>query len=745
MTISRRKAILGSVGIGGALIIGYALLPYPQRDKARVLLGHSPDNALITTWLKVARDNKITIIVNHSDMGQGSQTALAQMLADELDADWSLVSVLEAPAHEAFANGELAKGFLSSDLELPKVLVPPVMGLAPKLARLLKLQITGGSASIRHTGTIAMRPTGAAAREMFVAAAAATWNVPPAQVTTKLSHTLHEASGRKLSYGELIDVAVKLSPPTAPRLKTPDQYTIMGKPMARFDVPEKVNGTAHYGVDTRLDGMKYAAIKNSPVFGGQVDSVDESAIKGMRGVERVVKLEGAVAVVADNTWRAMKAVQALPVVFKGGTSAGLSSEAMFAGFEQAVAVPPAKDDRKQGDVETAFKGAAKIVEATYRQPFLAHAAMEPLSCTVVARLDGTAEAWVGCQNPLGARDAVADALELPTDKVTLHNLRMGGGFGRKGDTDWIVQTARIAGEMKGTPVKLMWSREEDMQHDKYRPASLSRFRGGLDKDNNPVAWLNVYNWKDEPGKAALIPYAVAHQHIGWVDATAPVPTGAWRSVAHSRHGFFTESFVDEMAHAAGIDPYAFRKKLLADAPRHRAVLDLAAVKAGWGIDMPTVDGKRRGRGIALQESFSSIVAHVAEVTVSESGTVRVERVVCVADCGDVINPDTAQTQLQGGTLYGLSAALYGNIEIRDGRVAQSNFDDYRSVLLADAPRIETHFIRSGAPLGGLGEPGTPGIAPAVANAIFAATGERLRSMPLRLNATTQRGPQVGQL
>ena len=738
MKISRRKAILGTVAAGGALLIGYGVWPYPQRDKARAIMG---DNTMLSTWLKIAPDNRITILVNHSDMGQGSQTALAQMLADELDADWDLVSILEAPAETAFANGEVAKGFLGGELDIPKVLLPPLTAAAPALARLVNIQITGGSASIRYTGNIAMRPAGAAAREMLVQAAAATWKVPASEVTTQLSHAIHAASDRKMAYGELVAAAALLSPPTSPRLKIPAQYTLMGKPVARFDVPEKVNGTAQYGTDTRLDGMKYAAIKQSPIFGGEVESFDESAIKDMRGVARVVKLEGAVAVVADNTWRAMKAVQALPVVFKGGTSVGVTAEDMFAGFEKAVAAAPAKDDRKQGNTDEAFKSAATVIEATYRAPFLAHAPMEPLSCTVVARNNGTAEVWVGSQNPLGARAAVAKALKLDDEKVVLHNLRMGGGFGRRSETDWIVQTALIANEMKDTPVKLVWSREEDMQHDKYRPAGVSRFKGGLDKDGNPVGWMNVYNWKDEPAKASLIPYNVEHQHIGSVDATAPVPTGAWRSVAHSRHGFFTESFADEMAHASGMDPYTFRKKFLANMPRHLAVLDMAAVKAGWGMALPP----GRGRGIAIHEAFGTIVAHVAEVSIGENGTFKVEKVVCVADCGDVVNPDTAQSQLQGGTIYGLSAALFGNIEIRDGKVAQSNFHDYSSVRLAEAPVIETHFIRSGAPTGGLGEPGTPGIAPAVANAIFAATGQRLRTLPLRLNTGSQLGPQIGRL
>jgi len=738
MAISRRKAIFGTLAAGGALIIGYGFWPYPQREKVRALLGHGPDSAVLSTWVKVSRDNRVTVIVPHSDMGQGAQTALAQMLADEMDVDWSLVDILEAPAHDAFANADIAVGFLG-EFGIPEALIGPISSVAPKLARLANLQITGGSASVRYTGMLAMRPAGAAARAIFRQAAAEAWNVPVENVRTSLSHAVHPPTQRRISYGDLIEIAARQTPPEKPPLKIPKDFTIMGLPVPRHDIPEKVNGSAHYGVDTRLEGMRYAAIKQSPVFGGTVESIDEAAIKNMRGVERIVKLDGTVAVIADNTWRAMNAVKALPVTFAGGDSAGLSSDSIFASFEQAVAAAPAKDDRKQGEIDAALNGAATVIEATYRAPFLAHAPMEPLSCTVVARADGTAEAWVGSQNPLGARGAVASALNISEDKVMLHNLRMGGGFGRRSDTDWITQTARIAAAMPGTPIKLIWSREEDTQHDKFRPAGLSRFRGGFDKDGNPVAWFNVYNWKDQPGNAALIPYGIAHQHIGWVDATAPIPTGPWRSVAHSRHGFFTESFADEMAHAAGMDPYTFRKKLLVNAPRHRAVLDLAAEKAGWGIALPA----GHGRGIALQEAFGTITAQVAEVSVNDAGVVKVERVVCAVDCGDVINPDTAEAQIQSGVNYGLSAALYGEIKIRDGKVEQSNFDDYPVVRLADAPRIEVHFIRSGAPMGGLGEPGTPGIAPAVANAIFDATGERLRSMPLRLNDAAAREQQVG--
>ncbi len=362
MKLSRRKIILGSVATAGALVLGYGLWPYPQRAQTRALLGHGGDGAVLATWLKLGRDNRITVVVPHSDMGQGTQTALAQMLADELDADWNLVSVVEAPAHEAFANADLARGFLTGEIDVPKVLWAPLGLAAPTLARLLNLQITGGSSAIRYTGMLGMRPAGAAAREMLRLAAAETWNVPVDQIRTNQSHVLHEASSRKAPYGDLIEAAARQSPPPAPRLKTPKEYTLMGQPVRRFDVPEKVNGSAKYGTDTRLEGLKYAAIKHSPIFGGEIETVDEAAIKGFRGVDRVVRLDGAVAVVADNTWRAMNAARALPVTFKGGASTGLSSEGIFSSFEQAVSGAPAKDDRKQGDIDAALKGATTVVE-----------------------------------------------------------------------------------------------------------------------------------------------------------------------------------------------------------------------------------------------------------------------------------------------------------------------------------------------------------------------------------------------
>ena len=738
MKITRRKAIIGTVLAGGAISIGYAMWPYPQRERSRTLLGHGKDEAVFSTWIKIARDNRITIVVPHQDMGQGSLTGLAQMAADELDADWNLVSVREAPIHEAFAHPDVVKGWFS-EFDIPSP-ITAVLGLAlPKLARVADLMITGGSGSIRGTGEFAMRPAGAATRELLIAAAARKWSVPTKELRTANSAVTHATSGRRATYGELIDIAAMLDPPSSPRLKRPEEFTLIGKPLPRLDIPAKVDGTTRFAIDVRLEGMKYAAIRHVPVFGGSIQSVDASDMLKRRGVAEVVQLpalkgprfpaggdsEPAVAVIADNTWRAEQAVRALSVSFAPGPNGNVSTDAMFARFEEVVAGELDEDIRDEGDVEKALTGASQIVEALYRAPFLDHAAMEPHTATALVRSNGTAEIWTGSQAPLMARAAVANTLGLKESDVVVHSLPMGGAFGRKAFVDYVMQAARIAAEMRDTPIKLTWSREETRQHGKYRPAGVSRFKAALDASGKPTAWLNVYNWHDDI--AALIQYDIPHQRIGYVEAKAPVPTGQWRSVGFSRHGFFTESFMDELAHAAGADPYEYRRELLAKSPRARAVLDLAAKRSEWGARL----SPGSGRGIAFVQCFGSLTAQVAEVSTNASGQMKVDRIVCAIDCGNVVNPSLVEAQIQGGVLYGLSAALYGAITLRDGRVQQSNFHDYNSLRLADAPRVEVHILDSGGVRGGVGEPGTPGVAPAVANAWFAATGKRMRAMPFK--------------
>jgi isoquinoline 1-oxidoreductase subunit beta len=520
-----------------------------------------------------------------------------------------------------------------------------------------------------------------------------------------------------------------LKPPARPALKARDQYTIVGRPTPRIDIPAKVNGTARFGIDVALPGMLYATVAAAPVFGARLVEVDEQAALATPGVKKVVRLENAVAVVADGYWRALKALRALRPVFSDTGHETQSSDALFESFAAALAGEKSKKIVEQGDVTKALSGAARTLEAEYRAPFLAHSTMEPMNAT--ARVaEGRCEVWAGVQDPLAARKVAAKASGLETESVAVFNQQLGGGFGRRlpGAHDYIDQAVRIALETSPAPVKLIWSREEDLQHDYYRPAVLARFRGALDASGTPQAWAARFNSLDGDGADAVrIPYAVAHQSMHAVRDAHHVRKGAWRSVAHSEHGFFTESFIDELAHAASQDPFEFRRNLLSERPRHRAVLERAAALSGWGDALPA----GRGRGIALVESFGSIVAETAEVEVVD-GRIRVVRVCAVVDCGEVINPDTAAAQIEGGVIFGLSAALFNEITIANGRVVQTNFHDHPLPKLADAPHVTVEFLKSDAPLGGLGEPGVPPIAPAIANAVFAATGQRLRSLPLRL-------------
>jgi isoquinoline 1-oxidoreductase beta subunit len=474
--------------------------------------------------------------------------------------------------------------------------------------------------------------------------------------------------------------------------------------------------------------MKIATVQAAPVFGAKLASVDDSAVRAMKGVVDVVQLDDAVAVVADGYWTAKKALAAMNVRWTRPAEAAVSQEQIFAQFDRdmarAVADGNENVDVSRGDVSLGFAEAASMVEATYRVPYLAHACMEPMNATVAISGD-QCEVWIGSQNPLGTRYSVAAALDMDPRNVTVHNHVMGGGFGRRSQDDAAIQAALIARAVD-QPVKLIWSREEDVRHDHYRPAVTSRFKAALDANGVPLAWENQYVDKHEPAEAPHIPYGIANQQIHYADSPTHVPFGAWRSVDHSQHGFFTESFMDELAHAAGRDPYEFRRALLADAPRHRRVLETAAEKAGWGSGEL---GEGRGRGIALQESFGTIVAQVVDVTV-EDGAVRVDRVVCAVDPGMAVTPDGLKAQMESGIIFGLTAALHGEIQIEEGAVVQSNFHDYPMVRMSDAPEIDVEIITSGNPMGGAGEPGTPGIGPALTNAIFAATGTRVRQLPV---------------
>ena len=724
---TRRGFITAGVVGGTALVIGVAIRP-GNRNSALAPLVADVDETLVNAWVKIGADNVVTAIVPHAEMGQGAHSALAQMLADELDARWEDVRILEAPAVDEYANYALAKGFLMAGVRVPTVLVPTLDGFLMKATEMMHLQITGGSLSVRTTGTWGMRVAGAAAKELLLAAAADAWQVPVTELSGKDGQVRHAPSGRSAPYADFAAAAGALSPPAVPRLKTPDQFTIMGQSVQRPDIPAKVTGAAKFGIDAEVPGMKYAAIRRAPVFGAGVATIDDRAARALPGVIQVVTLDDAVAVVADGYWQAQRALAAIEIQWQSTQADALDSEALFAQFERdmdaAIAAGEEETDLAIGDAREALGRAQTIVEATYRVPYLAHTCMEPMNATAHVH-DGGCDVWTGTQNPLGFRYSVADALGLDAANVRVHNAYLGGGFGRRAIPDYAVQAALVSAAA-GVPVKLIWSREEDVRQDHYRPAIASRFKAGLDETGRVVAWENQFVDKHEPHEAPYIPYAVANQFVHFANSPTHVPFGPWRSVDHSQHGFFTEAFFDEVAHAANRDPYELRRELLADKPRHRAVLDLAAQKAGWGERLP----EGRGRGIALQESFGTIVAQVVDVTV-DGGQVKVDRVVCAADPGFAVSPDGFAAQMESGIVYGLSAALYGEITLRAGAVVESNFHDYPMVRLDEIPVIETHVITSGEAWGGAGEPGTPGIAPALANAIFAATGTRIRELPVR--------------
>jgi isoquinoline 1-oxidoreductase subunit beta len=719
-----RRAFLGTGGlIGGGLALGFAFAP----NRMTIFTpGVGGEGTQLNTWLTVKPDNTIEVIVPHAEMGQGTHTALPMMLADELDADWSLVSMVQAPATDAYANSDLARGFVLGDTTLPDSMFRVLDYSLFKVTQLVGIQMTGGSSAVRFTGDQGMRRAGAAAKHMLLQAAAIRWGVKASTLEARESVVSHAASGQTATYGDLANEAALVSPPIQPALKSPSEYTIIGTSQARYDIPAKVDGSAEYGIDVDVPGMLHAAIKHAPVFGSGCVVVNEADIRASRGVIDVVAVEGGFAVVADNFWRAKSAADRLVLECVEGDGQSLTSAQIYDRYNEAALSEDGSYDVDTGDSAATLASADTVIEASYRVPFLAHAAMEPMNCTASVTRDAC-DVWVGHQNPLGARNAAADAAGIDAEKVTVHNRLLGGGFGRRTPVDFVVQAVTVSRKL-GVPVKLVWSREEDIQHDFYRPAVVNHMKAALGPDGLPVVWANSYtnSGQNEPGDAPLIQYGIPNQAIKGVDVSSAVPVGSWRSVGHTQHSFFNESFIDELAAAAGADAYAYRQALLRDMPRHLAVLDLAAQKAGWGTPLP----EGRGRGIAIEQSFGSIVAEVAEVSVSPQGAVQVHKVVAAIDCGQAVNPNSVEAQIQGGIIYGLTAALFGDIEIAEGRVVQSNFPDYPVVRLREAPEMEVHIINSGETIGGVGEPGTPPIAPAVTNAIFQVTGKRLRSMPI---------------
>lgn len=708
-----RRAFIGAGTIaGGGLVLGAGAMTFaPSRHS--LVDDTDPDIVQLTTWIVVSPDNHVTVMVPHCEMGQGIHTALAMMAAEEMDADWSLVQITEAPALDDYANGYVARAVAGDSV--PRMFERGFDYGTYRLTRFVGLQVTGGSMSVRGTGQFGMTIAGAAARDMLIAAAAEKFGVRASECQAQKSRVVHAASGKSASFGELAASAARMPVPVKPALKDPARYTVRHTSTPRRDIPSKVNGSAKYGIDVVVPGMLYAALDLAPVYGGKLVSVDSGPAEAMPGVKRVVRLEEGVAVVADSYWRARTALAKLKPEYTDAGHGNVSTATIFAAFDAALGAPPE------------LPSGAKVITADYKVPFLGHATMEPMACT--ARVDDAgAEIWAGSQDPLNARSTAAKALGISYDKIRYTNFALGGGFGRRlpYNLDYIGLGVLVAKAMSPTPVKTVWSRENDIQHDYYRPAAMSRFAGALDSGGRPLAIKSSYAGGGD-GESVFMPYRIPDLDADARDAKHPIRTGPWRSVLNSQHGFFKESFIDEMAQAAGKDPYRFRLDLLNDQPYFRGALERVAAMAEWGTPLPAGEG----RGIAITKCFGSIVAQVAHVAVSPDGQLRVRHIYCAVDCGPVVNTDTAAAQAEGGIIFGLSAALVGEITIAEGKVVERNFRDYRMIKIADAPLVTVEFMQSGAPIGGLGEPCVPGVGAAVANAIFAACGIRVRELPIK--------------
>src|ERR1700677_1592446 len=717
--LTRRLFVTSSLSAAGGLVIAVAApaladaAPLAAAPWSPEILAQAAGE--INAFVVVEPDNSILLRVAKSEMGQGVMTSLAMIVAEELECDFARVQVEYASANRNLIDG----------------------GPYQRMG-------TGGSSSVRRS-RVFLQQAGASARARLIAVAAGRWSVAPETCVPRSGGVRHEPSNRSAPYGELASEAARIRLDAEPAIKTPDQFSLIGTRAARLDTPLKVNGEAKFGIDARVPGMVYAAVANCPVFGGKSKSFDQSAIRDRRGFIAVVAVENGVAVVADRFWRAKEALAALPIVWDFGEAAAANSETFRADYRAALD-GPLVNAVDRGDAGSAFPGAAKIVDAVYEAPHLAHAPMEPLNATAHWRPDRI-DVWMGTQDPDGALKTATKAGGVDQRNVYVHNCFLGGGFGRRSVNDELRQAVQVS-KAVGKPVKLVWTREEDIQHDRYRPQPALRLRAALGPDGVPTAFesrpavgsiLRSLGWaKTGSGIEPMaveglsnVPYRAGALKVDAALKNTHVPVMFWRSVGSSQNAFAVESFIDEVAHAAGKDPYEFRRALLLDRPDFLAVLDKLADKGDWGKPMK----KGSARGLAIHEAFGTIVGEVAEVAVSDKGEVRVERVVACVDCGHVVNPLNVEMQIESGGLYGLTAALFGQITIRDGRVEQSNFGDYEIARMADSPVIETHFALSGgAKWGGIGEPGTPPIAPAVANAIFAITGKRIRSLPLKNSA-----------
>jgi isoquinoline 1-oxidoreductase beta subunit len=705
INVSRRDFLKTGSIIGGGLILGF-YLPLP----GSLSRASSGATFMPNAFIRIGIDEMVTIIVNKSEMGQGVYTSLPMLVAEELEVDWTKIRVEPAPVDSAYNHTEWG------------------------------VQGTGGSTSVWSEWD-RLRKAGAAARIMLVKAGADRWKVDSGSCRAEKGFVIHTPTQRKISYGKLVEKASQMEPPKDVPLKEAKDFKVIGKPRRRLDTPEKTNGKAIFGIDVKIPGMLTAVVARAPVFGGKVKRFDADKAKAVPGVKEVVQIESGVTVIADNFWSADKGRDALEVIWDEGPLATLSTSGMHEQYMN-LAKSPGTVARKEGNPESAFSKAAKQLKEEYEVPYLAHACMEPLNCLVDLRPE-SCEIWTGTQFQTVDRNRAATVVGLKPEQVKIHTTFLGGGFGRRANpqSDFVTEAARVAKAVK-KPVKVIWTREDDMKGGYYRPMWYDRIRAGIDEKGNLVAWQHTivgqsilsgtpFDPKADVDPASVegakeIPYEIPNILVDLHSPKIGVPVQWWRSVGHSHTAFVVESFIDEVAHALRKDPYEFRARLLGKHPRHYGVLKLAAEKAGWDRPLP----KGRGRGIAVHESFGSFIAQVAEVSVSANGEVRVHRVVCAIDCGKIVNPDTIKAQMESGIVFGLSAALHSKITFKNGRVEQSNFHDYPILRLNEMPLVEVHIVSSKEKSGGVGEPGVPPIAPAVCNAIFAATGKRIRVLPI---------------
>ena len=703
--LSRRGFLQAGAAAGGGLVLSLNL-PFAAGD------AEAADVFAPNAFIRIEPRGQVVLTMPYVEMGQGTYTSIPMLIAEELEVDLKQVRLEHAPPNEKLYGNPLIGG----------------------------IQATGNSNAIRAAWQ-PLRQAGATARTMLIAVAAKRWKVDPATCRAQSGEVLHPPTRRSIKYGALLVDAARMPVPKSVVLKRREDFKLIGMPAKRLDTPAKVNGTAVYGIDVRPPGVKIATLAQSPVFGGRLKNVDDAAAKAVKGVRQIVRLDDAVAVVADHMGAAKKGLAALVIEWDDGPHAKLNTQEIVGELEKATLNPGAVA-QNIGDADKAMASAATKVEATYQVPFLAHATMEPMNCTVHVRKDGC-EVWVGNQVLGRAQVAAAKTAGLPLDKVVVHNHLIGGGFGRRLEIDGVVRAVEIAKHVDG-PVKVVWTREEDIQHDMYRPTFFDRLSAGLDEKGAPVAWKHrfagssiIARWApplfnngldpDTTEGAIDLAYALPSLHVEYARVEPPgIPTAFWRSVGPSHNVFVTESFMDELAAAAKQDPVAYRLALLDKTPRAKAVLALAAEKAGWGQPLP----QGVGRGVSVQFVFATYLAQVAEVEVSKDGAVRVQRVVCAVDCGTVVNPDTVRAQIQSAIIFGITAALYGEITLKDGRVEQANFDTYQILRMNEAPAIEVHIVQNFEPPGGMGEAGTSAIVPAVTNAIYAATGKRLRKLPV---------------